>query len=282
MLTKTELRALLNKYDLRPNKLLGQNFLIDKNMQQKILNYCDLQSEDIVLEIGPGLSALTFDIAKRVKHIFAVEKDKVLSNVLKELADGYDNIDIISCDILKFNIKEIFKGRKLKVIGNLPYYITSPIISYLIENRSFIDSIFVTVQKEVARRLAAGPGSKEYSPISIYTQFYTDVRLLFLIAKGVFYPQPEIDSAVIKLDILKEPRVKVKDDEFFFKIVRTVFTQRRKTLLNNLASGHIVGLGKKEIEDLLKDLKIDPADRPEDLSIQDFARIAAKLQNATS
>jgi len=277
MLNKGELRALLKKHDIRPNKRLGQNFLVDKNMQRKMLKNCNLAGDDVVLEIGPGLGALTLDIAQRAGKIFAIEKDTRLSDILKKFASGYSNIEVISQDILKFDIRKAFRGRKLKVIGNLPYYITSPIIAYLIENRKYIDSIFLTVQKEVGNRLAAGPGTKDYSPITIFTQFYTEPHLLFIIAKGVFYPQPEVDSSFLRLDIAKRPRFRVKDEKLFFKIVRTAFSKRRKTILNALASGDILGLKKQDVEQVLKANRIDPMKRPEMLTLQDFASLSNHL-----
>lgn len=277
MLNKGELKALLKKHDVRPNKRLGQNFLVDKNMQRKLLKNCNLAVDDVVLEIGPGLGALTFDIAKHVKQVFAVEKDKRLSGPLKDSAAGYDNINIITGDILKFDMEKIYKDKKIKVIGNLPYYITSPIVSYLIERRNCIDSVFLTVQKEVGYRLAAGPGTKDYSPISIFTQFYTEPRLLFIIAKGVFYPQPEVDSSFLRLDVAKRPRFKVKDEKFFFKIVRTAFSKRRKTILNALTSGDVLGLKKQDVEKVLKTNCIDPMKRPEMLALKDFASLSNHL-----
>jgi len=273
MLNKGELKALLEEHDIRPNKRLGQNFLVDKNMQHKMLASCNLAEDDVVLEIGAGLGALTLDIARHARKIFAIEKDTRLSDILKKLASGYSNIEIISQDILKFDIRKAAKGKKLKVIGNLPYYITSPIMSLLIENRKYIDSVFLTVQKEVGNRLAAGPGSKDYSPISIFTQFYTEPRLLFIIAKGVFYPQPEVDSSFLRLDIAKRPRFKVKDEKAFFKLVKTAFSKRRKTILNALSSGDILGLKKQDLEKVLKANRIDPMKRPEMLTLQDFANI---------
>ena len=277
MLNKGELKALLKEHDIRPNKRLGQNFLVDKNMQHKMLGSCNLAKDDVVLEIGPGLGALTFDIAKDVKQVFAVEKDKRFSGSLEGLSAGYDNVNIITGDILKFDIKKVYNNKKIKVIGNLPYYITSPIISHLIENRKYIDSIFLTVQKEVGNRLASGPGSKDYSPISIFTQFYTEPHPLFIIARGVFYPQPEVDSSFLRLDVAKRPRFKVKDEKFFFKIVRTAFSKRRKTILNALTSGDVLGLKKQDVEKVLKTNCIDPMKRPELLALKDFASLSNHL-----
>jgi len=280
MLNKNELRDILRRSDIRPNRRLGQNFLVDRNMQRKILRSCGLSCGDIVLEIGPGLGALTFDMARGVKELFAVEKDSALADALKSLAReaGCDNVRVITQDMLKFDIARIYNKKRLKVVGNLPYYITSPIISLLIENRRFIDSIYLTVQKEVGMRLAARPGCKDYSPLSIYTQFYTEPRYLYKIAKGVFFPQPKVDSAFIKLCIPETPRIKVKNEELFFKVVRTAFSKRRKTVLNALASGDILGSKKEDVKALLKHVSIDPQKRPEELSLQDFATIADALR----
>lgn len=277
MLSKRELKSLLKEYNFRPNKRLGQNFLIDNNMKEKILRNCNLNKEDIVLEVGAGLGALTFDIAECAGEVYAVEKDRVLLKILEDHAREYSNLKVISCDILKFNMNGIFKNRKIKVIGNLPYYITNPIISYLIENRRFVDTVFVTLQKEVGRRLVANPGSKDFSAISVYVQFYSEPHLFFLITRGVFYPQPEVDSVFIRLDMLRKPRVKVRSEEAFFKIVRTAFTKRRKTILNALASGNIFDLEKKDIEYLLKNANINSMKRPEELSLQDFAAITNSI-----
>ena len=190
MLNKNELRDILRQRNIRPSRRLGQNFLVDRNMQRKILRSCGLSCGDIVLEIGPGLGALTLDMSRGVKELFAVEKDNALADILESLAQeaGCDNVRMITQDILKLDMARIYNKKKLKVVGNIPYYITSPIISHLIENRRFIDSIYLTVQKEVGMRLAARPGCKDYSPFSIYTQFYTEPHYLYTIAKGVFFP----------------------------------------------------------------------------------------------
>jgi len=277
MLSEKELKTILKSNNIRPNRLLGQNFLVDKNMQQKMLRTCSFRSDDIVLEIGPGLGALTFDMAKCANEVFSVEKDKMLVKILLDLAAERKNLKIVSGDILAFDIKEYFSDKKVKVVGNLPYYITNPILVYLLENRSFIDTIFITVQKELGRRLVAGPGSKEFGAISIYTQFYSQPRILFSIARGVFYPQPEVDSVFMQLDILKKPSVEVKSEELFFKVTRSAFSKRRKTILNAISSSDTLELKKNDVENLLKKAGVDPTSRAEQLCLQDFASIANSL-----
>jgi len=179
--------------------------------------------------------------------------------------------------MLKVGMKEIFENRKIKVIGNLPYYITSPLMSYMIENRESFDSIFITVQKEVAMRFVADCGSKDYSPISLYVQFYTQPCVIFSISKGVFYPKPDVDSCFVKLDILESPPVDVKSKELFFKIVRTAFSQRRKTILNSLGSKSALHIEKQHLQELLESIDIDPMSRAEGLSLEDFAAIANSM-----
>ena len=258
---------------------MGQNFLIDKNMKEKILRTCSLSNGDVVLEIGPGLGTLTFDIAGSVEKLVAVEKDKKLSEILKGLIKNQGNLQLIRQDILKLDLSSYFKGKKIKVIGNVPYYITSPILSYLIENRKFISKIFLTVQKEVARRLTASPGAKDYSPISIFTQFYTKPKVEFNIKRGVFYPEPEVDSSFVSMDVPSEPSVNVRDEKLFFHLVRTAFSKRRKTLLNSLTSGDVLGGDKDRIKFFLLNIDINPTVRPEKLSIQEFAKIANSIEN---
>jgi 16S rRNA (adenine1518-N6/adenine1519-N6)-dimethyltransferase len=277
MLIKTELKSLLDRYAVRPNRLLGQNFLVDKNMQEKILKSCDLAKGDIVFEIGPGLGALTFDIADKVRRVFAVEKDKRLYDILNEFSGRYKNLKMMNGDIRNFDLRKIAGRRKLKVIGNLPYYITTPIISHLIEARRVIESIYITVQKEVARRMTAAPGSKDFGALSLYTQFYTEPQFMFVVSRGVFYPEPDVDSAFLKLDVLKRPKVKVRNEAFFFEITRTAFSKRRKTILNALTGKNTLDLDKGSLEDILKDIGIDSMRRPEDLTLQDFANISNSI-----
>lgn len=277
MLTETQTKSILRNNDFRPNKLLGQNFLVDKNMQAKILNNCELAKDDVVLEIGAGLGALTLDIAGRVRRVFAVEKDKRLSAILKEHSGSYYNLDILTCDILGLNIEEIAGSGKLKIIGNLPYSATSPILSHILENKKYANSVFVTVQREVGMRLVARPGSRGFGNISVYVQFHTEPHLLFRIPKGVFYPKPAVDSVFIKLDILKEPRLRVKDEALFFKIARAAFNKRRKTILNALSDAPFLNLNKKDTEQLLRKAHVDPLKRPEQLLLEDFASISDSI-----
>lgn len=256
----------------KPKKSLGQHFLIDKNIQNKIINACEFKTSDIVLEIGAGRGELTRLIADRVSLVYAVEIDPYLSSVLVDNLKGNKNVRIITKDILKFNLKRYF-GKleiKIKVIGNIPYYITSPIIEHLLKYRDKIDTIFITVQKEFARRMTACPGSKEYGSLSCFVQYYTKAKILFLIKRTCFLPSPKVDSCFVRLKIEREPQVKVNNEKFFFKIIRAAFNQRRKTLRNSLRGiipAHKLGV-------FFNQYNIEVNIRPEDLSLEDFANLA--------
>ena len=250
-----------------PKKRLGQNFLRDDNIVNKIVNRCELKKSDVVLEIGPGLGALTDKLCEIVKKVYAVEIDKGLCEDLSRELSDYNNLEIICKDFLKLNLS-IFKER-IKIIGNLPFYITSPIISHIINYKKAIDSIFITVQKELARRAVARPGNKQYGAFSCFVQFYTEPKILFDIRKGCFWPRPEVDASFIRLQIRNKPAVEVGDEELFLRLIRTAFNQRRKTILNSLAK--IVPKDKLLL--LLNDLNINVTSRAENLSLENFARI---------
>ncbi|MFH0732734.1 MAG: 16S rRNA (adenine(1518)-N(6)/adenine(1519)-N(6))-dimethyltransferase RsmA [Candidatus Omnitrophota bacterium] len=264
---------------LSANKRLGQNFLTDKRYIEKILNACAFTKKDSLLEIGPGMGALTSGLALACKRLTAVEFDKRLFSFLREKYSGCENVEIVHSDILKFDIKaqsEICKI-KLKVIGNLPYYITTPIIAYLIDNRQYLQSAFITVQKEVAQRLTASPGGKTYGSLSCFVQVYTKPQIVFYIPKGVFYPAPSVESAFVKLDFLQTPAVKVNDEQFFLKVINAGFSKRRKTLANALSSAGLTSLNKQQIIQVLEGLSIAPTRRAETLNLQEFACIAQNL-----
>lgn len=244
-----------------PKKYLGQNFLTDSNIKTKIINACNLTLADSVLEIGPGLGVLTREIANSVKKVWAVEKDKKLFEFLKEDLKDFKNLNLVNEDILKFNLPE----NKIKVIGNIPYNITSPIIEHLINRKDKITSIFITIQKEVAERIVADPGSKVYGSFSIFTQYYTEPQIKFIIKKGSFKPVPKVDSCFVELKIREKPAVLVKDEKLFFEIIHTAFQQRRKMISNTL---------KKYVSaNKISQIGINPNSRPEELSIEEFAKI---------
>jgi len=279
MLTKNQIKEILSQNNLRALKSLGQNFLIDKNIKNKIIQIAELKSDDYVLEIGPGLGALTEDLANAAKKVFVVEKDRGLSQVLQKNLSSYKNITIFSEDILKFDLNKIH-SKKIKVIGNLPYYITSPVIFHLLRFRDIIDSILITVQKEVATRMVASPGSKNYGALTLSVLFYTEPTIEMNITRGVFYPQPEINSSLVKLNIRKTPPVSVKNEKLLFNVIRAGFNQRRKTLANALSKREFSSsLSRTDIQLILERSKIDPKTRAETLSLQEFANIANAFDN---
>lgn len=270
MLTKTELEGIWRKYGFRPLKRLGQNFLIDKNIKDKILTNLDLDSGDTVIEIGAGFGELTRGLAEIAGKVFAIEKDGNIVRILKEALKLPGNTELLQEDFLDFDMRGARPGKKVIVYGNLPYYITSPIIEKLIDNRALIDTIYLVVQKEVAERIVAAPGSKEIGRLSLYAQYYTDPEILFRISKNSFYPAPEIESAFLKLSIRKAPPVSVKSEELLFRIIKKAYSQRRKTITNSIADEK---LKKSETLALLKAARINPSSRPETLSLKDFARL---------
>ncbi|UCB57525.1 MAG: ribosomal RNA small subunit methyltransferase A [Candidatus Omnitrophota bacterium] len=272
MLSSREIKTILKEEGLVISKRRGQNFLVDKHIQEKIINAISIKSGDEILEIGPGLGALTEELSKSGAGLKAIEKDRGLVKILRKRLSGYKNVEIISGDILEIDMEK-FTRNKLKVVGNLPYYITTPIITYLLEKqRENINDIFITVQREVGERLRAEKNSKDYSAITILIKYFTDCRVLFPIPKRAFYPQPKVDSVFVHLHILKKPSVKVNNQEQFFKIVHSCFNQRRKTIPNSL-SHKLPGIEKESIQKMLKDKDIDIKVRPENLSLEEFARI---------
>jgi len=272
MLKLSEVKSILREYDIRPSKRFGQNFLIDQNIKNKIIESIKLDREDIVLEIGPGLGALTQDLCRKVKKVIAVEKDKRLYDFIKKNI-FLDNLESINKDFLDYEFKNITS--KLIVVGNLPYSISSPILNHIINNRGHIKSIYITVQTEFGERLAALPGSKDFSSLSCYAQFYGDPKILFKIPRGVFLPAPEVDSSFLKISFEKQIDGSV-DQEMLFKIIRSSFEKRRKTILNSLASSGIFK-SKKDTLIYLTKAHISPDRRPETISLEEFIAFASAL-----
>lgn len=252
---------------INPKKSLGQNFLIDKNIVKKIIEALTLSPADTILEIGSGKGEITSLIASRVNKIYALELDVRLKDILEEQLKGNDNARVIIQDILKLDLDKLLASKdKIKVFGNIPYYISSPIIEYLIRHRRHIGKAFITVQKEFAKRVVASPGSKDYGSLSFFVQYYCLPEIVFHINKGCFYPVPKVDSSLLSLSFRVQPAVYVKDEELFFRLIRSAFNQRRKTLKNSLK-----GIANtEEIGDFINH-------RPEDLSLEDFASLANRI-----
>ena len=280
----TTIRDIKNKHGFKLSKSLGQNFLTDKNIIDKIIEGSFIGKRDLVIEIGPGIGALTAAAAEEAGKVIAIEIDKKLIPILQETLSEYDNIQIINQDILKTNLIELLEQNKeingqtlegVKIIGNLPYYITTPIIMKILEQGVPADSITIMLQKEVADRIKADPGSKIYGALSVAVQYYCTVAHVANAPKEVFIPQPKVDSTVIRLDIRKEKPVMLNSEEAFFAVIKAGFGQRRKTLLNSLTG--IYGLSKDETLAVIKTAGIDPIRRAETLSIKEFANIANSI-----
>jgi 16S rRNA (adenine1518-N6/adenine1519-N6)-dimethyltransferase len=244
---------------------LGQNFLYDPSILKRIINVAELNREDIVAEIGPGYGILTKMLAETVKSVIAIELDEELYRKLRTGLAEYRNVELIHGDALKYPYENL---PEFKVVANIPYYITTPIIFRLFEVKRNLKSMTITVQKEVAERITASPGGKDYGVLSIMVQYYAKPSIKFIIPKGAFRPVPKVDSAVLHIKILERPSVDVKDEEFFFKIVKTSFSQRRKMLSNSLKSIRV------DIKEWLAKAGIDSKRRPETLSINEFARLS--------
>jgi 16S rRNA (adenine1518-N6/adenine1519-N6)-dimethyltransferase len=281
--TPIRTRAILEKYGFSFKKSLGQNFLIDTNILKRIVDHAGLTENSGAIEIGPGIGALTEQLAKNCQKVVAFEIDQRLLPILKETLSPYSNVSVIHQDILQADVKTVmdqeFQGiDDVMVVANLPYYVTTPIIMKLLEDQLPIRGIVCMLQKEVADRISARPGTKEYGSLSIAVQYYTKAETVMIVPKTVFVPQPNVDSAVIRLTRRKTPIVEVKDESFFFHVTRSSFAQRRKTLLNNLQSQLPNGKEKKEIIlSVLEEVQIEPSRRGETLSIEEFAKLSDAL-----
>lgn len=281
--TPVRTKMILEKYGFSFKKSLGQNFLIDTNILRNIVEHAGVTSESGAIEVGPGIGALTEQLAKVCKKVVAFEIDQRLLPILDDTLEPYPNTNIIHQDVLKANVKEViekeFAGiEDIMVVANLPYYVTTPIIMKLLEEQLPIRGIVVMLQKEVADRIAAKPGTKEYGSLSIAIQYYTEAETVMIVPKTVFMPQPNVDSAVIRLIKRKEPLYPVIDEGFFFTVTRGSFIQRRKTILNNLMSALPNGKEKKEmILDALEKTGIESSRRGESLSIGEFAQLSDAL-----
>ncbi|AUO12001.1 MULTISPECIES: 16S rRNA (adenine(1518)-N(6)/adenine(1519)-N(6))-dimethyltransferase RsmA [Priestia] len=281
--TPNRTKEILKKYGFTFKKSLGQNFLIDTNILHRIVDHAEITEETGAIEIGPGIGALTEQLAKRAKKVLAFEIDQRLLPILADTLSPYPNAKVIHQDVLKADLKgtleqEFENIEDLMVVANLPYYVTTPILMKLLEEQIPVRGIVVMLQKEVADRIAAKPGTKEYGSLSIAIQYYTEAETVMIVPKTVFNPQPNVDSAVIRLLRRPKPAVEVQDEAFFFQVVRASFGQRRKTILNNLVNNLPNGKQKKaDIEQALSTAEIDPKRRGETLSIQEFGKLSDQL-----
>ncbi len=275
-----ETKFLMNKYKIKANKNLGQNFLINDKALQDIVDGAEIKKEDLVIEIGPGLGSLTKLLLEKSKKVICIELDKKMVKILSERFCAYNNIEIINEDILRINLKELIKQEKekngeineIKVVANLPYYITTPIIMKLVENDLDIDSITVMIQKEVAERLIAIPGSKETGAITYTIYYYCEGKKVREVDRSCFIPEPEVTSEVINLRIRKNPEIKVKDKKVMFNIIKSAYMQRRKTLINSLSNVGVFKTKNQGIE-FLKKIGLREDTRPENVKIEDFAKL---------
>lgn len=270
--------AILNKYNFVFQKKFGQNFLIDQHVMDKIISAAGITRNDTVLEIGPGIGSMTQYLCENARQVIAVEIDKVLIPILNDTLSSYDNLTIINDDILKVDVNEIVRTmndkKPIKVVANLPYYITTPIIMGLFESKVPIENITVMVQKEVAQRIQSGPGSKSYGALSLAVQFYADPYIVANVPPNCFIPRPNVGSAVIRLTKLSKPAVSVNDEKLMFALIRASFNQRRKTLVNAISNSSELSISKEEITVACETLGYSPTIRGEALLLEDFAKFA--------
>lgn len=274
-------RKLMERHGFHCRKSMGQNFLADANIVDKIISSAILDKSDTVVEIGPGMGVITRAAAGRAGSVVSFELDRNLLPILKETLQGLENVHVVAGDAMEVDIDKAVISRTgnngpYKLIANLPYYITTPLIMHLIKRRFNISLFIIMVQQEVAERMAALPGGKEYGALSVAVQFYTEVALLFRVPRTVFMPRPEVDSAVVRLAARSKPAVDVPDEDLFFRIVRGAFGQRRKTLLNALSSA-LDCFTRDNIKKMLEDSGIDPGRRGETLSLTEFAEITRQV-----
>lgn len=282
----TNTLEIIKKYGFGFQKRFGQNFLIDGNVVEKIVREAGITKDDFVLEIGPGIGTMTQILCENAREVAAVEIDKNLIPILAETLAPYDNVTVINEDILKVDVRKLAEeknyGRPIKVVANLPYYITTPIIMGLFESHVPLESITIMVQKEVAQRMQVGPGTKDYGALSLAVQFYADAQIVLKVPASCFMPRPNVDSAVIKLVRHEDAPVKVKDEQFMFRVIRAAFNQRRKTLANSLAnSSELNGSGhactREDVTTALEAMGLPAGIRGEALTLAQFGNLADRL-----
>lgn len=274
------IKYIMEKYGFRFSKSLGQNFLISEFVIEDILDGAEISEEDYILEVGPGIGVMTKAMANRAKQVAAIEIDKSLLPVLSETLADCDNVEIVSGDVLKLDINEVIdtklEGNKAKVVANLPYYVTTPIIMKLLEEDINVSDIVVMVQKEVADRMVSPPNNKTYGALSVAVQFYSEPEIITKVPRTSFMPQPNVESTVIRLKVRENPPVELEDKKVFFATVKAAFAMRRKTLLNTIANGGL-GLNKEESNQVLLLSNIDPKRRGETLDMKEFATLSNNI-----
>lgn len=273
--------AILQKYNFNFQKKFGQNFLIDPSVLERIVDAAQITEDDCVLEIGPGIGTMTQYLAERAREVVAVEIDRALIPILQDTLSAYKNVIIINADILKVDIGQLVRerngGRPIKVVANLPYYITTPIIMSLLESRVPLKSITIMVQKEVAERMQVGPGTKEYGALSLAVQYYANPEIVANVPPNCFIPRPNVGSAVIRLTRYEEPPVQVNDERKMFALIRASFNQRRKTLANGLANAAGLGVTRERVTQVLEEMGLPATVRGETFSLEQFARLSNLL-----
>jgi len=273
---------IVQKYNFVFQKKYGQNFLIDKNILEKIVEAANIQKDDMVIEIGPGIGTMTQYLCEKAREVIAIEIDKTLIPILEETLSTYNNITIINQDVLKVNMKQLVmeknNGKPIKVVANLPYYITTPIIMGLFEDHIPLKSITVMVQKEVADRMQVGPGTKDYGALSLAVQYYAKPKIVAFVQPSCFIPQPKVGSAVICLQTYDEPPVDVTDEKLMFALIRASFNQRRKTLQNSIHNTNELHLSKEKIVEVLQKMHLSEKIRGEALTLSQFAELSNMLQ----
>ena len=274
-------KKIVEKYGFSFKKNFGQNFLVDERVLGKIVSSAEISKDDVVIEVGPGIGTLTQALAKEADKVVAVEIDTTLVPILGELLSDFDNIEIINEDILKVDVNAIaekYPDKKIKMVANLPYYITTPIIMNVLENHIPVESITVMIQKEVAYRMKAQPSTKDYGSLSLAVQYYCEPYLVANVPQNCFMPRPNVDSAVIKLTVMDKPKVQVNDEKFMFEFIKAAFSQRRKTLVNCIFSSGLLTLSKDEIGKMLNGLGYDERVRGESLTLEDYGKITDEAE----
>lgn len=272
----------LQKYHFNFQKKYGQNFLIDPHVLDKIIGESGIEKEDMILEIGPGIGTMTQYLAEAAREVVAIEIDKNLIPILEDTLSEYKNVTVINQDVLKVDLRKLVmeknQGRPIKVVANLPYYITTPIVMELLESKLPIESITIMVQKEVAERMQQTPGSKEYGALSLAVQYYAKPEIVANVPPNCFMPRPKVGSAVIRLTLHQNPVIEVEDEEFMFRLIRASFNQRRKTLINGIGNALNVNVGKEEVKAALEEMGLSENIRGEMLSLEEFAGLSNFLR----